>query len=126
MLQWAKIRTAERRRQIIPCQAGKLTGVVYSNGDVSVCETHAPIGNLRQRSFPEIWNSPEALELRRSIAAKECHCTNEVFLWPSITYQPAQLLKVMAHAKPWRMPDPLPASSPLSAAEGPSTSTAAR
>jgi MoaA/NifB/PqqE/SkfB family radical SAM enzyme len=126
MLQWAKIRTAEARRQIVPCQAGKLSGVIYSNGDVSVCETHPPIGNLRQRSFPEIWNSPEACQLRRSIAAKECHCTNEVFLWPSITYQPVQLLKVMVRAKPWRVPEPLlPAGSPLSATGGPPTSTAA-
>jgi MoaA/NifB/PqqE/SkfB family radical SAM enzyme len=126
MLQWAKMRTAEARRQIVPCQAGKLTGVVYSNGDVSVCETHPPIGNLRERSFPDIWNSHEARELRRSIAAKECHCTNEVFLWPSITYQPAQLLKVMVRAKPWRTPEPLvPAAPPLPATEGPPTSRAA-
>lgn len=104
MLQWAKIRTAREQRQVVPCQAGRLTAVVYSNGDVSVCETHPPIGNLREQSFAEIWNSQRARELRRSIAAKECYCTNEVFLWPSITYQPAQLLKVMVGAKPWKKP----------------------
>ena len=60
MLQWAKSRTAAAQRQVIPCRAGVLTAVVYSNGDVSVCETHAPIGNLRQNTFGEIWNSLEA------------------------------------------------------------------
>jgi AdoMet-dependent heme synthase len=107
MLQWAKARTAARREQVVPCRAGILNAVVYSNGDVSVCENHPPLGNLRQKSFPEIWASPEAESLRKSIAAKECYCTNEVFLWPSIIYQPTQLLAAMAGAKVWQAIRPL-------------------
>jgi MoaA/NifB/PqqE/SkfB family radical SAM enzyme len=107
MLQWAKSRTASRQAQVIPCRAGILNAVVYSNGDVSVCENHPPLGNLRQNSFWEIWSSPEAQSLRKSIAAKECYCTNEVFLWPSLTYQPEQLLRAMAGAKVWRGVAPL-------------------
>jgi len=101
LLQWAKMRTAEEQRMVIPCQAGMLTGVVYSNGDVSVCENHPPIGNLREKSFPEIWHSDEARVLREHIAARACYCTNEIFLWPSFTYRPAQLIKVMAGSKLW-------------------------
>jgi MoaA/NifB/PqqE/SkfB family radical SAM enzyme len=107
MLQWAKTRTADEQRQVIPCRAGKLSAVVYSNGDVSVCENHAPLGNLRQNSFWEIWGSPEAHRLRRSIEAKDCYCTNEVFLWPSVTYQPLRLLHAMAAAKVWQRATPL-------------------
>jgi MoaA/NifB/PqqE/SkfB family radical SAM enzyme len=111
MLQWAKTQTASAQKQVVPCRAGVLTGVVYSNGDVSVCESHSPLGNLREKSFPEIWNSPAAQTLRKSIAAKECHCTNEVFLWPSITYQPLQLARAMMKAKVWRQVRPLPAGA---------------
>jgi MoaA/NifB/PqqE/SkfB family radical SAM enzyme len=107
MLQWAKSRTAARQEQVIPCRAGVLNAVVYSNGDVSVCENHPPLGNLREKSFWEIWGSPEANSLRKSIAAKECYCTNEVFLWPSITYQPRYLAQVMAASKPWQAIPPL-------------------
>jgi hypothetical protein len=107
MLQWAKSRTAATRTQVVPCRAGVLNAVVYSNGDVSVCENHAPLGNLRQKSFREIWNSPEAQALRKSIAAKACYCTNEVFLWPSITYQPQQLVRAMIGAKVWQAVKPL-------------------
>ena len=99
MLQWAKVRTAEQRRQVVPCCAGRLSGVVYANGDVSVCETHAPIGNLRRQRFREIWSSPEAQQLRASIANRRCHCTNEMFLWPSITFQPFQLVNAMARSR---------------------------
>ena len=52
MLQWAKVKTAQQETQVIPCRAGVLSGVVYANGDVSFCEMHPPIGNLRQKSFP--------------------------------------------------------------------------
>jgi len=84
---------------------------VYSNGDVSVCESHAPLGNLRERSFGEIWSSPEANALRKSIADRQCYCTNEVFLWPSIVFQPYQLMRAMVGAKVWKKARPLSAGT---------------
>jgi MoaA/NifB/PqqE/SkfB family radical SAM enzyme len=93
LLQWAKRRTLETQRQFVRCTAGVLSGVVYANGDVAVCETHPPLGNLRQRRFREIWTSPEASALRARIAARACFCTNEVFLWPSVVFQPAELAR---------------------------------
>jgi AdoMet-dependent heme synthase len=99
MLQWAKVKTIEARGQYVPCKAGILSGVVYANGDVSVCETHPPLGNLRQKSFFEIWDSEAACALRAQIKAKQCHCTNEVFLWPSIVFQPMHLTKALVGAR---------------------------
>ena len=104
MLQWAKKKTIETDRQYVPCTAGNMTGVVYANGDVGICEWHPPIGNLRQNSFFDIWDSPKANELRANIRANQCHCTNEVFLWPSIVFQPTQLAKAMIGAKVWQKP----------------------
>ena len=111
MLTHSKLKTARERRQVVPCQAGNLVGVIYSNGDVAICETtasHAPIGNLRDATFRELWNSDIAQQQRRQVACKACHCTNEVFLWPSLTFQPAQLARAMAGAKVWQKPEPLP------------------
>ncbi|MBI3661676.1 MAG: radical SAM protein [Acidobacteria bacterium] len=113
MLQWAKLRTLEEKKQVVPCKAGVISAVVYANGDVSVCEMHKPLGNLREQTFRKLWFSPEAQELRRHIAAKECWCTTEVFLWSSITYQPAQLAKAMLGAKVWQSPAPLGADELL-------------
>ena len=107
MLQWAKVETLARRTQVVPCTAGIMTGVVSANGDVSVCELHEPLGNLRQQSFPEIWHSEKAKAVRESIARKECHCTTEVFLWPSVTFQPGPLAKAFVGARAWRFPKPL-------------------
>jgi MoaA/NifB/PqqE/SkfB family radical SAM enzyme len=104
MLQWAKMRTLEKRTQVVPCLAGRISAVVYANGDVSVCELHQPLGNLRRQTFHEIWSSRAAERLRESIARKECHCTTEVFLWPSIVHQPTHLAKAMVGARLWRRP----------------------
>lgn len=107
MLQWAKVRTAREQRQVVPCRAGVLSAVVNANGDVALCEQHRPLGNLRRNSFREIWYSNAANELRDSIKAKHCYCTNEIFMWPSITFQPLQLARAMAGAQVWRKPNPL-------------------
>ena len=104
MLQWAKMCTARKQKQVIPCRAGVLSAVVYANGDVSFCETLAPLGNLREKGFKKIWHSPEAYALRRSIRNRDCYCTNEIFLWPSIVFQPYQLIKVIWHTQPWKNP----------------------
>ncbi len=101
MLTWAKRKTIDRQEQVIPCKAGRLSGVVYANGDVSFCETHEPIGNLRKNSFFEIWDSPKAEQLRADIAAKKCFCTNEVFMWSSIAFQPVHLMRAMIGARVW-------------------------
>jgi hypothetical protein len=65
---------------------------------------HEPLGNLRQSSFRQLWQSPKAHEVRASIAAKKCWCTTEVFMWPSIAFQPAPLLRSMIGGRIWETP----------------------
>jgi MoaA/NifB/PqqE/SkfB family radical SAM enzyme len=107
ILQFAKLKAAEQERQYVPCRAGVLSAVVHANGDVGVCEQRPPIGNLRQQSFMQIWRSHMAGEIRKSIRDKECYCTNEIFMWPSIVFQPAQLAKSVVGARVWERVIPL-------------------
>ena len=108
MLQFAKLKSAELNTQYVPCRAGVLSAVIHANGDVGVCEQRPPIGNLRKNSFKEIWHAHATEQIRQSIRAKECYCTNEIFMWPSIVFQPAQLAKSMIGAKVWQRTEPLP------------------
>jgi MoaA/NifB/PqqE/SkfB family radical SAM enzyme len=107
MLQWVKLKSIENEQQFVPCRAGVLSAVVHANGDVGVCEQRPPIGNLRKQSFMEIWRSELARQVRRSIGNKECYCTNEIFMWPSIVFQPVQLAKSLVGAKVWEKVEPL-------------------
>lgn len=110
MLQWGKVETVKQKRQVIPCMAGRISAVVYANGDVGVCEIHKPLGNLRQKGFWDIWRSEEAKQLRESIARRECYCTTEVFMWSSIVYQPVQLVRAIKGGRVWKQPAPLSAA----------------
>ena len=108
LIQLVKIKTIEEQQQHVPCRAGVLSAVVHANGDVGVCEQRPPIGNLRQQSFMEIWRAHATNEVRGSIKKKECYCTNEIFMWPSIVFQPWHLAKSMIGAKVWEKVTPLP------------------
>ncbi|WP_218961168.1 radical SAM protein [Ruegeria sediminis] len=107
LLQSVKLRAIETEQQVAPCRAGILTGVVYANGDVGICEQRDPIGNIRERPFTEIWRSHHADTVRRSIACKECFCTNEVFMWPSIVFQPFSLVSSVLRSHVWENVPPL-------------------
>lgn len=102
MLHWAKVRTARESRQVVPCTAGKLSAVIYANGDVGMCESLPSLGNLRNNAFNEIWYSKDAKSMRRSIRKKDCFRTNEIFLCPSLTFQLLQLIKAMIGSKVWK------------------------
>ena len=110
MLQYVKTKTAEEERQVVPCRAGVLSAVVHANGDVGVCEQRDNIGNLRDRSFTELWRDHETDKVRKSIKCGECYCTNEIFMWPSIVFQPPHLVRSLLGAKAWEKVEPLPDS----------------
>jgi MoaA/NifB/PqqE/SkfB family radical SAM enzyme len=79
-----KLKVTERRRQIVPCQAGSSIGVLDANGDVRACELREPFGNIRMRDFLSVWNSYLADLMRKNIKDKVCHCTHECFIYPSV------------------------------------------
>ncbi len=89
----AQLKILKNEPAKIICQAGRLWGVVYDNGDVCLCEFGKPLGNIKEKSFLDIWNSDLARERRRSIKASRCLCTHECFLEPSIMYSPVSIIE---------------------------------
>jgi MoaA/NifB/PqqE/SkfB family radical SAM enzyme len=63
--------------QVIDCFGGWASAQIYADGTVWPCCVRADnLGNLRAHNydFQEIWFGEKIKEVRRSIAAKECHC----------------------------------------------------
>src|SRR5689334_4033030 len=63
--------------QVIPCYAGWASAHIYADGTVWPCCVRADkLGNLRDHDydFGRIWFGEKIKEVRRSIAARECHC----------------------------------------------------
>jgi MoaA/NifB/PqqE/SkfB family radical SAM enzyme len=75
-----------RRRFPVKCQAGNLAAIVFANGDVHACPLRPAMGNLRERSFQEIWTGAEARKEFREIRAEQCACTDDCFLSISMSY----------------------------------------
>lgn len=70
-------RILEEEDQVIDCYAGWASAQIYADGTVWPCCVRADkLGNLRDHNydFKEIWFGEAIKEVRRSIAAKECHC----------------------------------------------------
>jgi len=92
------LETIRTQSQVVPCEAGRILGVVEDNGNVRHCELLPPIGNLREKGFREIWDSPEAVVARERIVRGECHCTHECNVFESLLAHPAHGLKALAKA----------------------------
>jgi MoaA/NifB/PqqE/SkfB family radical SAM enzyme len=70
-------RILDEKDQVIDCYAGWVSAQIYADGTVWPCCVRADnLGNLRDHhyDFKEIWFGEKIKEVRRSIAAKECHC----------------------------------------------------
>jgi MoaA/NifB/PqqE/SkfB family radical SAM enzyme len=90
----AGVRTLRLKTQAVPCEAGRILGVVDETGSVKHCEMLPSIGNIRERSFESIWTSLEAARARERIAAKECHCTHECNMFESILAHPFATMRL--------------------------------
>jgi MoaA/NifB/PqqE/SkfB family radical SAM enzyme len=70
-------RILDEQDQVIPCFAGWASAQIYADGTVWPCAVRADdLGNLRDYNydFSKIWFGEKIEAVRRSIAARECHC----------------------------------------------------
>ncbi len=75
------------------CLAGNTIGVIEPDGDVRLCESTGPVGNLRDFNydFRRLWFSEMAEKRRREI--RNCSCIHPCFLVHRIVYNPKTLLR---------------------------------
>lgn len=78
----------EQETQVRPCHAGRVSGVLDARGEVRMCELREAVGNVRDTGYDwdKLWFSEAADEQRRSIRAKECHCTHSCFMSSSLVF----------------------------------------
>lgn len=73
----------ENNKQPFLCYAGKVHAVLDYQGNVYFCELPGvqggKLGNIRERSFMEIWNSKKAKAVRNFIKERKCTCTHSCF-----------------------------------------------
>ena len=92
-------RILEEQDQVIACYAGWVSAHIYADGTVWPCCVRGDnLGNLRDHNydFKEIWFGERIQEVRRSIAARECHCPLANASYTSMLHDIATLSRLVA------------------------------
>jgi len=78
----------KNKKSDIPCYAGKVDGVLYSDGEVALCELTKNVGNIRDfdLNFERVWNSEQANKYRKGIT--KCSCIHGCNLTTGMTFNP--------------------------------------
>lgn len=87
------LQTAFSRKRSFSCQAGCSMGVVFEDGRVGFCETLPSIGNIKEASFSQIWNSELARKQRELVKRKQCVCWNDCFFLVNFIRSPGLLIR---------------------------------
>lgn len=93
-------RTVLQKRAQFSCVSGRLACVIYSNGDVTECETkNSLVGNLRDAGydFQALWFGERAKAIAAE-AADGCYCTHECGHYASTIYSASRLAQVVGRA----------------------------
>lgn len=87
--------TIKYKKKMVNCLAGYADGVIFNNGDVALCESTKPIGNLRNvdMDFKKLWWSQSACEMRERI--KNCFCIHPCNVGTNMKYDVNSLNKII-------------------------------
>ena len=90
--------TGVRKRQMVPCYAGKLNLVLTESGDVYPCESFSmKLGNLRDNGYDieRLRKNKKSQSIIRSIKDNGCFCTHECYLMTNILFNPRLYPKLL-------------------------------
>jgi MoaA/NifB/PqqE/SkfB family radical SAM enzyme len=99
-------RILDEKDQVIDCYAGWASAHIYADGTVWPCCVRADnLGNLRDHGydFGKIWFGEKIKDLRRSVAAKECHCPLANASYTNMLHDVPTLVRIgtkLLHRKP--------------------------
>jgi len=87
------IDTLKMNKKFVDCPAGNLIGVIYPDGNVSVCEFFPPRVNLKDfdYNFYKLWNSEVMKQEKDKV--KGCFCIHGCFLQSAVFYSPKMYSK---------------------------------
>ena len=88
------IEILEKKKPLLKCRAGKIDGVVYSNGNVAMCEFTKSFAQLKDYNydFYKLWNSNKAKRMREKISC--CFCIHPCNLITSMRSDRKALKKI--------------------------------
>ena len=76
----------QKKKIPLKCRAGVADAIIYSNGNVALCEVTKPVDNLKNYDFNfyKLWTSHNAEEGRKKISC--CQCMHPCHMISSMKY----------------------------------------
>ncbi len=90
--------TSVRKKQVVPCYAGKLNLVLTESGDMYPCESFTmKLGNVRNSGYDVkgILKDGKSRSIIKSITDNSCFCTHECYLMTNILFNPRVYPKLL-------------------------------
>lgn len=87
-------RTLVKKRQLLPCYAGRLNIVLTEDGEIYPCESFQKrLGNVRDYEYDikDLLNSTHSKEIISSIKKRVCYCTHECYFMTNTLFNPRML-----------------------------------
>jgi MoaA/NifB/PqqE/SkfB family radical SAM enzyme len=94
--QFLKIR--RRKQQVIPCVADRMTLVLGSSGEASLCEMLEPFGSFRDHNYNYrmLCESEASRKARRKVAAGRCYCYHPCYQTLNMLFRPTTMARTLA------------------------------
>jgi MoaA/NifB/PqqE/SkfB family radical SAM enzyme len=93
-------RTEKEQKAQLTCQAGRISCIIYPDGNVTECETkNTAYGNLKDvaMDFRKLWFTDRAKEIRANVV-DGCYCTHESScFYPSLFFDAKTVPQMVKH-----------------------------
>jgi MoaA/NifB/PqqE/SkfB family radical SAM enzyme len=94
--EFLKIR--REKRQTVPCVADKMTLVLGSSGEASLCEMLEPFASFRgfDYDYAALRNCEASKKARRDVAARKCYCYHPCYQTINVLFRPTGVMRALA------------------------------
>jgi MoaA/NifB/PqqE/SkfB family radical SAM enzyme len=92
------LRIRSEKRQTIPCVASRITLVLGTSGEASLCEMLEPFASFRDFNYDydSLWNSEAAKEARQNVTAGKCYCYHPCYQTINVLFRPTSAVRALA------------------------------
>ncbi len=91
------LRIRRENRQTIPCVADRMTMVLGSSGEVSLCEMLTPFASFRDfdYDYDSLWSGEMSRRAREDVAAGRCYCYHPCYQTINVLFRPMSVVRAL-------------------------------
>lgn len=97
----AHFREEKAPLEVMPCRVGMRNVFIQADGDINVCTSFPPIGNIKEQSMREIWHGTRAQEIRKQTVACDKLCLHTCLSQKTLANKIKMGMALIINRKHW-------------------------